>query len=857
MTDSPHLDPEQAAQYAANLLDAAERARLDEHIDVCAECRELLSAIARAAVTTIEARLSAQPTASHQVLLPRGTKVGPYELLQPLGAGGMGLVYEAFDARLSRRVALKCVREPKGGARAQLQREAQLMAQLAHPNVVSVYDLLDAHEQLFMAMELVPGTSLREWLEAEHRPWQRVVDVFLEAGAGLAAAHDAGIIHGDIKPANVLLGQDGRPRVTDFGLASVGADDSGTIRGTRAYMSPEQTEGAPCDARSDQYAFGVSLYEGLFGALPGQRGRGRPPESVPRSVRRVLERALARKPADRFPSMQALLVELRRARLARWRYVVAVVAAALVFVVFSFGLGGRQATRAQCDAAASELASPWTPETKAAAKAAFARLQLSYGDATFARVEKTLDTWSREYETSKGVACASSWFSREAEPGLPRQLACLRQASLDARALVTQLLDADVALTLRAVQAVQALPSLERCTHQENDFLAVPASGEKAREVNERIAKTRALAAAGRYQAALPAAEEALAAAKALGDPALLATTVTLVGGAQGLVGRHEEAARTLREAIRLSEQAHEDRARAFAWSDLLAVSYNLGRPDEVLALGPIARGACERINDVRLLTDVLATIGSSLSDKGRADEARALLEEAVRLRVEAYGPRDRRTSATLSVLANVKAMSGDLAGAIDGHTRALDAAKEAFGPEHPETGIIEFNLGDDFLYGLQLEPARVAFTGALATLSAANGPRTRDANFARTDLGFTLLLMGRHEEARATFEEAASVWAEIAPKHPTHAMALLGLHQADVALGRPPRVADLERAVTLAGDLPPFDKGRVEFALAQVVADPARAKALHASALEGLSSAPLPLILEVKTLAEAWAPAK
>ena len=201
-----HLERETAAHYAANLLEAPERAQIDARIDGCT------------------------------------------------GAGGMGVVYLAFDSRLDRQVALKCVRDRRTEPQ-QLLTEARLMAQLAHPNVVSVYDVLEAHGQLFIAMELVPGRTLRQWSSSK-RTWQQVVDCFLAAGEGLSAAHEAGIVHGDVKPANILVGNDERVRVTDFGLASAGAaePDGTPLRGTEAYLAPEQRAGSPCDRQCDQYA---------------------------------------------------------------------------------------------------------------------------------------------------------------------------------------------------------------------------------------------------------------------------------------------------------------------------------------------------------------------------------------------------------------------------------------------------------------------------------------------------------------------------------------------------------------------------------------------------------------------------
>lgn len=268
------LDADTAAAYAAHALPPEDVLAVEEHIDACASCRELVSMVALAGLS--KSGGSRGPWSGEAVagaVLPRGTRVGPFELDAPLDAGGMGLVYSARDVRLGRRVALKCLRERRGDPET-LLREAKLMAQLAHPHVVPVYDVIEAYGQVFIAMELVVGRSLRQWMEAGPRGWRTVVDVFLAAGAGLAAAHDAGIVHGDVKPANILMGDEGRVRVTDFGLASLVSErpgEGGVVRGTPAYLAPEQRAGKPCDALADQYAFCVSLHEALVGALPGSR----------------------------------------------------------------------------------------------------------------------------------------------------------------------------------------------------------------------------------------------------------------------------------------------------------------------------------------------------------------------------------------------------------------------------------------------------------------------------------------------------------------------------------------------------------------------------------------------------------
>lgn len=301
---------------------------------------------ARRARAAIENRLFSGPA--------KRVKVGRYRVEGKLGAGGMGVVYRAHDPELARDVALKLMNtaavsdEEAGRARGRLVREARAMAQLAHPNVIHVYDVGAVDDGVFIAMELVDGDPLSKWIARETPGWRETLRCYLDAGEGLAAAHEAGIVHRDFKPENVMLGSDGRVRVGDFGLAGgpgsetgrheLAPGDSGSasvdhgsvsssltrtgaLLGTPKYMAPEQETGLSATARSDQFGFCVALYEGLYGHPPFDgttvaRYRQavneeavRIPEDpdVPKWVFDALRRGLHRDPADRHPNMRTLL----------------------------------------------------------------------------------------------------------------------------------------------------------------------------------------------------------------------------------------------------------------------------------------------------------------------------------------------------------------------------------------------------------------------------------------------------------------------------------------------------------------------------------------------------------------------
>jgi serine/threonine protein kinase len=296
----------------------------------------------------------------HPVL--EASRIGRYRILRELGSGGMGIVYAAYDESLNRRVALKLLLRETSTTAQRLRREAQAMARISHPNVVQIFEVGEHQGQLFVAMEYIEGVSLSQWLAEATLTWFEILDVFIRAGRGLQAAHEAGVVHRDFKPDNVMLalGDDGQPlrvKVLDFGVAAVerfddepsaavlpshnddpsSRDDppsrltrAGALMGTPHYMSPEHFLGNATDPRSDQFSFAVALFEALYDLRPFEGGnvdalrasvlagklRARPRawevpvREVPAWVAETLTRALAVDPDQRFASMAELLAEL-------------------------------------------------------------------------------------------------------------------------------------------------------------------------------------------------------------------------------------------------------------------------------------------------------------------------------------------------------------------------------------------------------------------------------------------------------------------------------------------------------------------------------------------------------------------
>ena len=327
-----------------------------------------------------------------------GSRVGRYLVLEEIGRGGMGVVLAAYDPRLDRKVAIKVIRTARDQERdrERVVREAQAMAQVRSPHVVAVHDAGELDERVFITMEFVAGTTLRSLLDDPPAPWREVVRMYVDAARGLQAAHEAGLVHRDFKPENVLVDESGRVAVSDFGLARL-ADDAkdqrnrsadpklvstldteltktGELLGTPAYMAPEQWAGLPGDARSDQFSFCVALYRSLFrqppfpgrtptelmSAVTLKEPKPAPSDVVPRRVRRAIMRGLARAREDRYPTMAPLIAELEGALARRRRTSLAVGAAGLAVGVAALITERAESSAAvTCEDGADQIDRTW------------------------------------------------------------------------------------------------------------------------------------------------------------------------------------------------------------------------------------------------------------------------------------------------------------------------------------------------------------------------------------------------------------------------------------------------------------------------------------------------------------------
>jgi serine/threonine protein kinase len=508
------IDPDDVAAFLEGVLRSHEVALVETHVARCVECRTLLSLAARSE-SVAQFPSSASQTTSGSLLSvagdsddPRpGTRVGRYVLGGRRGAGAMGLVFAAHDPELDRKVAIKLIRSDVSGdagrtpLRERLRREAQAMAQLAHPNVVAVHDVGAFGDRIFIAMELIDGQSLAEWLAAERRPARDVLARFIAAGHGLAAAHAAGLVHRDFKPENVLIGNDGRVRVTDFGLAhrtaaeiepgrdATGLRDrdritTGALAGTPFYMAPEQLARERVDARSDQFSFCVAVYAALTGEHPIPRDRAnRLPRrrAVPRWLWRALQPGLAAARDQRYPSMDALLSRLAAGpRRARRLAVAAGVAVALAAAAAGLAavLGASHASGdgslggPTCGGADRLFAAAWGPQRGRAIDDAFHASGHADATAMFASASLLLDQYAKRWIAMRTEVCERAQRSNHSEAVLDLRARCLDARRSEVAALIGRLATASAATVDSAVALVRALGPLATCT--DDDALQRP-----------------------------------------------------------------------------------------------------------------------------------------------------------------------------------------------------------------------------------------------------------------------------------------------------------------------------------------------------------------------------------------------
>jgi tRNA A-37 threonylcarbamoyl transferase component Bud32 len=668
LDDSPHLTADEIHALLKADPDAPGRLRAVKHSESCEGCQKLVGEALRAFGSYGSTEVGPNPP---RAALANGAQLGRYTVVSPLGEGAVGQVYAALQPELDRLVALKVIRlPPPGVARehvsARVQREGRALARLNHPNVITVHEIGEADGCAFVAMELVRGGTLRTW--SVGRPWQQVLRALVQAGRGLAAAHRVGLVHRDFKPQNVLVGDDGSVRVTDFGLARSGdlpPDSSGgevpvlstaatlthtgAAVGTPAYMAPEQLGGALADARSDQFSFCVTALEclcdgvrpfqgssaselrrnieaGAFTAVPAQ-------VRVPKRVLRLLQRGLSASPAARFATLDRLL-DLLEPPSRHWPFW-AIAAAALVVALGLVLLPGRRAL-ALCEQS-TRWDGVWDDAERAAVQTAFSATTLPYQAQAFSQVRGALDDYTARWSDAQRQRCLAA--SGEG----PYGLSCLRQRREDVRQLVAALVRADRQLVDRAADLSISLPVLSRCELTADAVpRGSPPSAEEEGTLQGTLASARAAFLRGGLVDAQRLAEQAAAGAEAARLPLLQAEAQLL--RAQILHElRQPTDAKSAFAAATIAERAGLHALAAEAWLNLAAMvaGQSGAAPEQWVQLAEIAvqrAGA-----PIELQAQLMSVRGFTLVFAGEFTGAVELQREAAALLTAKYGAADAR----------------------------------------------------------------------------------------------------------------------------------------------------------------------------------------------------------------------
>jgi eukaryotic-like serine/threonine-protein kinase len=695
-------------------------------------------------------------------LLP-GAALGRYAVLEQLGAGAMGIVYAAYDGKLERKVAIKVVKFDRRdqGSRdngvPRLLREAQALARLAHPNVVPIYDVGSQGDRMFLAMELIEGRTLREWLDRRPRGWREIVALMIQAGRGLAAAHAAQIVHRDFKPDNVLVraaegdGRDDHAWVTDFGLARGMQDEmepisnpidshdslsrtltrTGSVMGTPGYMAPEQHFGRPAEPRSDQYAFCVTLYEALYGMRPfsavgleavarlkwtntvAEPGSARP-SGMPEELHRLILRGLDRDPERRFASMnelvgrlEALLVHRSR---APW-----IAAAAVVALVAGTWVWSSRPSR--CPDAQAQLDGVWDRERAAEVERAYATAGTRASETMWPRVQSRLDEYAAQWVVVHRQLCEHGGSAA----GLDAGMSCLRARRGELAAVVEVLRTADRGTVHASLELLDSLVPIEGCA-EHDDPIADPEREALRAPVADEVAATRAHVEGVQLARAIALGETALAHARALGDIELVGEAELQLGIATARSGRFDEAERYYTDAFWAAREH---------------------------GLDTLAFAAARRM---------VFLLASDLEDVDRAEQW-VRHAEAQLARIGAY-----ETSEHASLLQNTALMygeRGDMVLAEQALRHALEIRKRTEPDDSRDASMLRNNLGTMLSAQGRLEEALAMHALARANRVARLGPVHPEVAMSDINLAQVLALAGRNHEALARIERARPIIAE------------------------------------------------------------------------------------------------
>ena len=749
--------------------------------------------------------------------LTPGTRLEHFQILEPLGHGGMGSVYAAYDLRLDRKVAIKVLAHDASGSelenrRQRLLREAQMMAKLSNPNVVPVYEVGVDRDTIFIAMEYVAGKTLGDWLDTKPS-WQQIVDAFVQAGRGLAAAHEADIVHRDFKPANVLVDDRGHVRVVDFGIAQARGpaipidDDTGPTRlpadfitgdgltppssttplteegslvGTPAYMSPEQFRTATVDARSDQFSYCVALYEALFGKRPF-KGKGKelakhvtrgvmekpdPRSAVPNWVTAVVLRGLATDPEQRFPSMTALVEALAHDPGRRRKRIAAIAAGtitlAAVATLVGWGLHARGSVE-PCTGAESHLVGVWDDAMRAGIDHAFAATGAPFAASSSRRTATLLDGYRDGWIAMRTDACrATRVRGDQSEHVLDLRNSCLDRRLGELRALTTLLSGTiDRKTVERAVDAASALAPVAGCA----DTAALlqpglepvdPTARVRRAELRERLDRLRA-GFRVRAKETLAPTRALVAEARAAADPVMIASALELQGAAEIGAGDLVAAEATLGEALRRARELGDADLFVTVAIDLVDALGEAGISTSREALGVVrvAESIVDDAHDPALAIRLAYEKADEYMTLAHADTALAIVTATMERARRTLGADHVQVFQLQSLYGGALARTGKHAEARTVYDTLIADETRVLGALHPMTALARLQRCHTYFEAEAAEPAASCFATAVPEAERVIDARDRELLAFTSEYAVVLLQTNRTDEGRRVLTAA------------------------------------------------------------------------------------------------------
>lgn len=790
--------------------------------------------------------------------LTAGSKLGRFLILDAVGQGGSGAVYSAYDPKLDRKVAIKVL--PRGSREdaLRLAREARSLAQLSHPNVLAVFEVDEDQGVSFLVTELVDGVDLAQWLK-QRQPWQEILALFMDAGEGLSAAHAVGLVHRDFKPANVLIGDDRRVRVADFGLArladttgpadpttpisaeNVRLTQTGTWFGTPAYMAPEQWKGEVADARSDQFAFACALFEALYGEAPfdGQGAEQRlrsmaagPNEpidrrGVPHAVHNVLIQALVVDPDERFDGMPAMLEALRKAATQRRRQWTAVGGVAVIALTALIVANISQPEKCVPPA---DFGSAWQGVARQEIVNAFSATGLPYADQAASQLFVIVDGYMEGWRGAFVNACRATHVNNEQSLDLlDRRMVCLdsRRRQLDDLAELMRVADADV--VRRSAQAAGALPDLAQCADRtallsRHPLPSDPEDREEMEWLDGTVSRAQVLHDAGQYQEADRLLTEHRERAVEQPFLPLHARYVVLSGQVASRLDELDRAVSDLRQGRFLAMLGGDLDLAMLAnaewlWNaGYLQADYETGELLAADARALLQRASLGNVSQAAFHN----AFGSMRQTQENFDEAIAQLKLAVALYREAFGDPSYKLGATLYNLANAQRQHGLTERAAENYALATDTFARAVGDQHPVNAIILGGVGGFLHEQGDLETAKRLLLEALDVAELNYGPDHSETAIVLQNLGTLANTEGKPSEAVAYLSRALSILENSpAPDAVWVEESRVPLAQAMIDSGDPQGALEmLSRAAATLGE-------EQQLTAAQLVYQ--RARALHA----------------------------